>query len=84
MSDNQAVVEIINKQSCREPTLMKLVRRLVITALNFNIYFRSTHVPGKHNVIADSLSRFNFQEAHKQAPWLKKHPTEVPLRLQKL
>ncbi|XP_021342872.1 uncharacterized protein LOC110443160 isoform X1 [Mizuhopecten yessoensis] len=84
MSDNMAVVEVINKQSCREPTLMKLVRRLVVTALRYNIYFKSAHVPGKQNVIADSLSRFKFQEARRRAPWLNNHPTVVPTNLQML
>lgn len=35
MSDNLAVVQIINKQSSKEKTLMKLVRRLVLATLKF-------------------------------------------------
>ena len=70
MSDNQAVVQVINKQSCYEPILMKLVRRLVLAALTNNIYFRSAHIPGKENVLADKLSRLKFQEALLMAPWL--------------
>ena len=30
MSDNEAVVNVVNKHSCKEKTLMKLVRRLVL------------------------------------------------------
>jgi hypothetical protein len=36
-SDNMAVVEIINKQTCKDKVLMRLVRRLVIAALTYNI-----------------------------------------------
>lgn len=37
---------------------MKLVRRLVLATLKWNIYFRAKHIPGKHNTTADRLSRF--------------------------
>ena len=36
-SDNMAVVEIINKQSSKDKTIMRLVRRLVLIALKYNI-----------------------------------------------
>lgn len=36
---------------------MKLIRRLVIQALRFNIFFSARHIPGLRNVIADKLSR---------------------------
>ena len=41
LTDNQAVVEVINKQSAKNSHLMRLVRRLVITALKCNVYFKS-------------------------------------------
>ena len=42
---------------------MKLIRRLVLAALKFNVSFRAKHIAGKQNVIADQLSRFQFQKA---------------------
>lgn len=81
LSDNQAIVEVINKKSCRDPILMSLVRRIVIAALHFNILFRAKHIPGKTNVVADHLSRFQFQKAKLVAPWLSDHQTVVPLNL---
>lgn len=77
-SDNDAVVNIINKQTCKDKQLMVLVRRLVLSALKHNILFRAKHIPGKHNVIADGLSRFQFQTVFKKAPWLDKTQTELP------
>ena len=41
MSDNEAVVHVINKQSSREKTLMKLVRCLVLKSLTHNIFFKA-------------------------------------------
>ncbi|KAK3101834.1 hypothetical protein FSP39_006695 [Pinctada imbricata] len=81
MSDNMAVVQIINKQSSKDKTLMRLVRRLVLTCLRNNIFFKAKHIPGKSNIIADRLSRFQFQEARRLAPFLDKQPTTVPHQL---
>ncbi|XP_033739135.1 uncharacterized protein LOC117326493 [Pecten maximus] len=78
LCDNQAVVDIINKLSSKDAILMKLVRRLVLSTLKFNIHFRAKHIPGYTNVVADKLSRFQFQEAHKIAPWLDPHPVSIP------
>lgn len=77
-SDNMAVVEIINKQTCKDTALMRLVRRLVIAALTYNIVFRAKHIKGKTNVIADYLSRSQFQKARALAPWLAPHQTAIP------
>ncbi|KAK3099735.1 hypothetical protein FSP39_008685 [Pinctada imbricata] len=80
-SDNMAVIEIINKQSSKDKTIMRLIRRLVLCALQYNIVFRAKHIAGKLNVIADNLSRFKFQEAKTLAPWLKLQPTIIPPHL---
>ncbi|CAG2240910.1 unnamed protein product [Mytilus edulis] len=45
LSDNMAVVQIINKQTCKDIILMKLVRRLVAVALKYNILFKAKHIP---------------------------------------
>ena len=78
MSDNAAIVHAINKQTCKEKTLMHLIRRLVLTSLSYNILFKAKHIPGKSNVLADHLSRFNFQAAFQIAPHLNQHQALVP------
>ena len=55
-SDNYAVVDIINKQTSREPKIMVLVRRLVLNCLKYNILFKSKHIPGILNRECDLLS----------------------------
>ncbi len=57
-TDNIAVVQIVNKQTSKEPNVMHLVRRLVLACMKFNILIKSVHVPGKLNVLPDLLSRF--------------------------
>jgi len=78
LTDNQAVEAIINKTTSKDKILMKLVRRLVLASLNFNVHFRAKHIAGKTNVVCDLLSRFSFQEAHHIAPWLNQNPVLLP------
>lgn len=78
MSHNMAVVQIINKQSSKDTIIMRLVRRLVLATLECNIHFWAKHIPGKHNVTADCLSRFQFQAAFQSAPQLKRLQTPIP------
>ena len=79
-SDNMAVVDILNKQSSKEPTIMILVRKFVLLCLQLNINFRLEHIPGAKNIIPDLLSRFQIQEARRLAPHLQDHPAHIPLK----
>lgn len=76
--DNESVVYIINAQTSKDPVIMKLVRSLVVTTMTFNIHIRAKHIKGRHNVLADMLSRFQVQEAHATAPWLRQNPELIP------
>jgi len=50
----------------------------VLAALKFNVAFRAKHIAGKQNVIADQLSRFQFQKARSVAPGLCQGQTAIP------
>ena len=67
-TDNAALVDIINKATSRDPTVMIFMRRLVLVCLQFNILFRARHVPGVKNVLADSLSRLQVMKFKQLAP----------------
>ena len=84
-TDNEALVHVINKQSCRDKNLMFLVRRLVLVCLENNICFKAKHIAGVHNILADALSRLKLQTFKQLAPaYMNPHPTEIPLHLQPL
>jgi len=81
-TDNEALVHVINKCSCRDQTLMAFVRKLVLACLQYNILFRAKHVPGVHNEIADSLSRLQIDRFRCIAPpIMERSPTSIPLHL---
>ena len=56
-SDNLPLVHAINKQSCRRPRVMALMRPFVLTLLKYRIVCEAFHIPGALNVACDSLSR---------------------------
>ena len=69
---------IINKQTSKEPSIMTLLRKLVLTCLRFNILFVARHVAGRDNTLADKLSRLQITEFHRLASWCQNCPTTVP------
>ena len=81
--DNEALVHVINKQSCKDKPLMSFVRKLVAICLQHNIVFKAKHIPGIHNNLADSLSRLQVQAFRQLVPpHMDQSPTEIPLYLQ--
>ena len=60
-TDNEALVNIINKNSCRDKFFVSFERRLVLVCLQNNILLRARHAPGNKNDLADSLSRLQIQ-----------------------
>ena len=56
-TDNEALVHVINKSTCKDTTLMIFVRKLVLVCLRQNILFKAKHISGFKNTLADALSR---------------------------
>ena len=82
-TDNEALVHVINKQSCKDKSLMFFVRKLVLLCLQHNILFKAKHVRGVDNGLADSLSRLQVETFRLSAPMnTDEKPTEIPLHLQ--
>lgn len=77
-TDNEAVVAIINKQSSGCDRIMHLVRMFVCQCLRYNITFKAVHIPGVHNDIADSLSRFQVARFRSLAPQADLTMTAIP------
>ena len=84
-TDNEALVHVINKQSCKDKEVMFFVQKLVLVCLRNNIVFKAKHihVRGINNTLADSLSRLQIQKFRLLAPlYMDQAPTDIPLYLQ--
>ena len=56
--DNLAVVQVLQSGSGRDPYLLAVARNVWLYAAKWDIEFQFSHIPGKHNNIADLLSRW--------------------------
>ena len=83
LTDTEALVYVINKQSCKDKNLMFFVRKLVLICLQNNILFNAKHVRGVYNTLADSLSRLQVHTFKRLAPaHMEREPTDIPVHLQ--
>ena len=73
LSDNMAVVHIINCKQSRNTDAMHLIRCLTLIECAYDFVVVSKHLPGKHNSIADALSR------NQQSGFLSLYPQASPL-----
>ena len=55
-TDNESPVHVINKQSCKDKSLMVFVRKFVSICLHYNIVFKAKHIPGVHKKLVDAVS----------------------------
>ena len=78
LCDNQAVVEVIRSRYSRDDNLMHLLRCLFFVEAKHSFMFIPEHIPGKHNSIADKLSRDRMSTSLLQEMSLDSHPTVVP------
>ena len=58
--DNMAVVEVLRNGRARDNTLALLARNIWLICAMFNIHITVLHIPGRSNVLADLLSRWQF------------------------
>ena len=76
--DNLSVVHIIRNGTCQDENVMHLVRDLFLISTKCEFRVSAAHLPGKTNLIADALSRFNFQDFLRLAPGARRSPTVIP------
>ena len=80
-TDNAALADIINQQTSKHKLVMTLVRDLVLTSLLHNIVFRTKHIEGVRNTLADHLSRLKVDKFQELYPGVDPQPTSVPENL---
>ena len=63
--DNQAVVSMVNSTSSSCAYCMKLIRRLTLKCLQWNVRVFARHLKGSLNILPDRLSRLKISEFKK-------------------
>lgn len=76
--DNLALVSILNKNSSKDKSIMKLVRHVVLITMLKNIQFKAFHIETSQNQIADALSRFQMHRFRTVAQYADMFPTQIP------
>ena len=66
--DNMCVVQVLCSGTSPNRDIMSLVRKLFLLAATYQFECRSIYINTKVNVIADSLSRYNWDLFHQFAP----------------
>ena len=64
--DNAAVVSVLNSGKTRDMILAAIARNIFMETAQADICLRTTHIMGKINEIADSLSRWNMGVHYQQ------------------
>ena len=77
-TDNQGLVEVINRKTTKDRQPLVLLRELVLQFLKHNILFRAIHVPGVLNVKADALSRLQVTRLKSLGQGMDHSQTLVP------
>ena len=57
LTDNEALIPIINKGTSKDSNIMKLIRLMVVQCLRSNILVKAKHISGVENTRPDCLSR---------------------------
>ena len=76
--DNEGTVAIINKGYSSTEPIANLLRNLTCKSMQHNFHLKAVHIPGKYNIKADLLSRFQIQKFLQIAPEATSHPTQLP------
>ena len=83
LCDNMAVVHIIRTRQSKDHNAMHLMRCLALIECSFHFTLVSRHIPGKHNDLADALSRNNLPHFLTHYPQAQPTPTPIPTLLYK-
>ena len=76
-TDSLSMTQVWKKGSCRDVTVMKIIRALFFFTASRNINLLMIHIPGVDNSQADALSRFQVETFRTLNPTANQHPDEV-------
>ena len=80
-SDNESAVHVVKRRSCKDETLMHMLRCLFFIEAHFGFTLVAEHIPGAHNELADAISRNHATLFLSKVPGACRAPTSVPQEL---
>ena len=83
-TDNLPITDVWQMGTSKSPSLMSLVRKIFLEAAEYEYCLALKYLPGKLNVQADSLSRFQMSQFRTANPQASPHPTPLPDRVLQL
>ena len=78
VSDNEAVVAVLNSGYARDGVLMHLLWCLFFIAASFSFWYSACHIPGRPNIAADAISRNKLVVLFDSKPDLNPSPSTLP------
>ena len=60
--DNEGSVKALNKSYSDKPTVADIIRHDTFVCMKYNFILEAIHIPGKRNIKADMLSRFQVKK----------------------
>ena len=78
VTDNLALVSVINKQTTKDKHILYFLRILVLECLKLNVCFSAVHVSSKQNAACDHLSRAQLGCFFQVHPTANRNPAKVP------
>lgn len=78
VTDNQPMTQIWENGTTTSPTIMSVVRKIFLVAVQnqFSVAFK--HIRGHHNPIADAISRFQMEKFRQLHPSAAAQKTQIP------
>ena len=79
LTDNEALIPIINKGTSKDSNIMKLIRLMVVQCLRSNILVKAKHISGVENTRPDCLSRLQVEKFWSLSKGITTDPQPVPV-----
>jgi hypothetical protein len=76
-----AVVEILRAKTCKDSTIMHLLRCMHFLCATHDVRITATHIAGMNNGMADALSRDKLNLFFVSSPKAHRQPTTIPREL---
>ena len=77
--DNEGAVKALNKSYSNKPTVADIIRHVTFVCMKYNFILNAIHIPGKQNIKADMLSRFQVKKFLQTTPEANLKPENVAL-----